>query len=194
MPTADTTVNWPRDSQKLVLYINEEGMYELLFSSQHPKSKDFRRHCCNVIFPQIRQQLTNKMKEEHQQAITDHQQQILSLNEDHQQGIEEKDAALALLNDDLQNLEYENVALQAQMNVYKDQLRTSRDIIIRLRTRYMDHGKDPGKGNIVMIIEKNTVPEEDEFYEFPTTLRRYNDGLLTQKDHGLKHNTPIIDL
>ena len=53
------------------------------------------------------------MKEEHQQAITDHQQQILSLNEDHQQGIEEKDAALALLNDDLQNLEYENVALQA---------------------------------------------------------------------------------
>ena len=28
----------------------------------------------------------------------------------------------------------------------------------------------------------------------PTTLRGYNDGLLTQKKDGLKHNPPIIDL
>ena len=34
-----TTVNWPRDSQKLDLYINEEGMYELLFSIQQSKAK-----------------------------------------------------------------------------------------------------------------------------------------------------------
>ena len=69
VPAAGTTVNWPRDSQKLDLYINEEGMYQLLFSSQQPKANNFRRYCCNVIFPQIRQHLTNKMKEEHQQAI-----------------------------------------------------------------------------------------------------------------------------
>ena len=31
--TVGTTVNCPRDSQKLDLYINEEGMYELLVSS-----------------------------------------------------------------------------------------------------------------------------------------------------------------
>ena len=50
-------------------------------------------------------------------------------NEAHQQAIEDKDAALALLNDDLKNPEnqtqatqYENVALQAQRDVYKDQL------------------------------------------------------------------------
>ena len=85
VPTVGTTVNWPRDSRKLGLYINEEGMYELLFLSQQPKAKDFRRHCCNVLFPHVRQQLTNKMKEEHQQAI------------------EEKDAALALLTVDLQD-------------------------------------------------------------------------------------------
>ena len=67
--TAGTTVNWSKDSQKLDMYINEEGMYELLFSSQQLKAKDFRRHCCDVIFPQIWQQLTNKMKEELQQQI-----------------------------------------------------------------------------------------------------------------------------
>ena len=54
--TAGATVNWPRNSQKLDLYINEDGMYELLFSSQQPKAKDFRRHCCNVLLPHVRQQ------------------------------------------------------------------------------------------------------------------------------------------
>ena len=85
-------MDWPKDSRKDDYYINEEGMYEIVFSSQQPKAKDFRRHCCNVLFPHVRQQLPNKMKENHQQAI------------------EEKDAALALLNDDLKNREYENVA------------------------------------------------------------------------------------
>ena len=63
------------------------------------------------MFPQIRQQLTNNMKENHQQAI------------------EEKVAALSLMNDDLkdrdnqiQAIQYENVALQAQRDVYQTQL------------------------------------------------------------------------
>ena len=90
-----------RNSRKYDYYINWEGVYQLLFSSQQPKVKDFRRHCCYVLFPHVRQQLTNKMKEDHQQAI------------------EEKDAALALLNSDLHNCEYENVALQAQRDVYQ---------------------------------------------------------------------------
>ena len=78
-------MDWPKDSRKDDYYINEERVYELLFSSQQPNVKDFRRHCCNVLFPHVHQQLTNKMKGEHQQAI------------------EEKDAALVLLTDDLQD-------------------------------------------------------------------------------------------
>ena len=69
-------MDWPRGSRKDDYYINEEGIYEMLFSSQQPKAKDFRRHCCDVLFPQIRRQLTNKMKEEHQQAITGRDNQI----------------------------------------------------------------------------------------------------------------------
>ena len=64
-------------------------MYELVIGSQQPKVKNLRRHCCNVLFPQIWQQLTNKMKEEHQQAIEEkddqiqaHQQKILKLNKE----------------------------------------------------------------------------------------------------------------
>ena len=76
-------VDWPKDLQKYDIYINEEGMYEIVFSSQQPKAKDFRRYCCNVLFPHVRQQLTNKMKEDLQQAN------------------EEKDATVALFTDDL---------------------------------------------------------------------------------------------
>ena len=143
-------------------------MYELLFSIQQPKAKDFRRHCFNVSFPHVQQQLSYKS---HAMEIEDltgrvqalgitnetHQQEILRLNEEHKQAIEEKDEAIALLNDDLQNREYENVALQAQRDVYQAQ---ARDLIIN---RHVPFAKDPGKGNIVMIMQKNIAPEEDEF-------------------------------
>ena len=46
-------MDWPKDSRKDDYYINEEGMYEIVFSSQQPKAKDFRRHCCNVLFPHV---------------------------------------------------------------------------------------------------------------------------------------------
>ena len=57
---AGTPVDWLKDLQKFEIYINEEGMYELLFSSQQPKAKDFRRHCCNVLFSHVQQQLSDK--------------------------------------------------------------------------------------------------------------------------------------
>ena len=77
-----------------------------------------------------------------------------------------------MLNDDLKDCEYENVTLQAQRDVYKDQLQKCQDTITHLRARYVDHAKDLGKDNIVMIIEKNTTPEEDEFYEYPYYIAR----------------------
>ena len=60
---AATPINWPSDSQKYYLYIKEEGLYELVFSSQQPLAKAFRKHCCNVMLPHIQQQLISKMKE-----------------------------------------------------------------------------------------------------------------------------------
>ena len=46
-------MDWPKDSRKNSYYINEESMYKLVFGSQQPKTKNFRKHCCNVMFPQI---------------------------------------------------------------------------------------------------------------------------------------------
>ena len=95
-----------------------------------------------------------------------------------------------MLNDDLKNREHDNVALQAQRDVYKEQLQKCQDIIVHLRTRYVDHAKDPGKDNIVMIIEKNTAPEEDEFYEYPYYIARIQRWFITTKKRWFKAQYP----
>ena len=51
-----------------------------------------------------------------------------------------------------------------------------------------------GKDNIVMIIEKNTTPEEDEFYECPYYIARIQRQFINTKNDSLKHDTFIIDL
>ena len=105
---ACTPINWPKDSQKHDIYTDEEGMYELLFSSQQPKAKDFRRHCCNVLFPHVWEQLNDKSHAMEIEGLTDRIQALEFTNEAHQQAIEEKYATIALLNDDLKHREYEN--------------------------------------------------------------------------------------
>ena len=35
-----TPVDWPKDSRKFNIYVNEEAMYEIVFSSQQPKPKE----------------------------------------------------------------------------------------------------------------------------------------------------------
>ena len=118
-------------------------MYELLFRSQQPKVENFRRHCCNVMFPRIRQQLKNKMKENHRQAI------------------EEKDAALALLNDGLQErdnriqvIQYEKVGLQGEIRAKDQQTAT-------LQRLYVGYLSNEDKNNGISIIVKNN--EEAEY-------------------------------
>ena len=182
-------VDWPKDSEKYDIYINEEGMYEL-FSSQQRKGKYFKRHCFIVLFPHVRQQPSDKSHTMEIEDLTGRIQALEFTNEAHRQTIEEKDAALAMLNDDLKNRDHDNVALQAQRDVYKDQLQKFEDIIAHLRTRYVDHAKDPGKDNIVMIIEKNTAPEEDEFYEYPYYIARIHRRFINTKRRWFKAQCP----
>ena len=147
-------VDWSQDSRKDDYYINEEGRYEIVFSIQQSKAKDFRRHGCNVLFPHVRQQLTNKIEEDHQQAI------------------EEKDATIALLNDDLQNREYENVALQAQRDIYQAELQRCQDTITYLGKRYVPHLKNPGKDNIIITVRKHTTPANDKYHDLAHYITR----------------------
>ena len=117
---ANPVLNWPSDSIKNDYYLNEEGMYELVFSSQQPLAKKFRKHCCNVMFPHIRKQLVDKMQEDHQKAI------------------EERDTRI-------QAIEFENVGLQGEITAYQAQLQVSQNRIAELVERYVDYCRNPIK-------------------------------------------------
>ena len=93
--------------------------------------------------------------------------------------IEEKDAVTALTNDDLQDrdnqiqaIKYENVALQAQRDVYQAELQRCKGTITCLRTRYVDHARDPGKDNIIIIVRKHTTPANDKFHNLSYYIAR----------------------
>ena len=116
--------------------INLNGSIEMAIRSKKPKAF--------ALVKWLTRKGIDKIQEKHQQVITDrdnqiqalkfrneeHQQKILGLNEAHQQAIEEKDKTLALINDNLDNREHDNVALQAQRHVYKEQLQKYQDIIV----------------------------------------------------------------
>ena len=78
-----------------------------------------------------------------------------------------------MLTDDLQGrdnriqaIQYENVTLQAQKDVYQAQLQKCQDTITHLKTRYVPHARDPGKDNII-IVRKHATPVNDKFHELP---------------------------
>ena len=89
VPVAVRHVHWPKESQKLDIYINEEGMYELLHSNQQSKAKE---RCQNTI--------------------------------------------------------------------------------TRLRTRYVDHARDPSRYNIIIIVRKHTRPANDKYHDLPYYVAR----------------------
>ena len=103
-------VDWPKDSRKDDYYIHEEGMYELFFPSQQPKAKNFRKHSCNVMFPHIRQHLTNKMVDD---LIHGNQQTIIGIQREHQ-------LAITGRGNQIRAIQHENLGLQGEIRA-KDQ-------------------------------------------------------------------------
>ena len=70
--------------------------------------------------------------------------------------------------------------MQAQKDVYQAQVR---DLIINC---HVTRVKDPGKDNIVMIIEKNTTLEDDEFHEYPYYIARIQRRFINTKRRRFK--------
>ena len=143
-------VQWPEDSKKYDLYINEEAMYELGFTSQQDKAKDFRKYCFNTLFLQIR-------KHFEQLAITEKQQA-------HRLEIEAKDSVITLLYDDLDENEREYAILD-----YKYE---------ELEARAVPYLNDSGKDNGMTIIQKNDDDEYHYCYVIIFCYVKYTLGVF----------------
>ena len=116
-----------------------------------------------------------------------------------------KDAVIALMNDDLQDcdnqiqaIKYENVALQAQRDVYQAELQRCQDTITHLRARCVDHARGPGKDNIIIIVRKHTTPANDTFHDLSYYIARIQQRKRYVKLRWLLTNqtvfTRLIDL
>ena len=175
VPTRYSTSLWtgPKGHQnKTDKFLSAFGVMYVIVNSKKGKGKALKDHILKEIVPHGLDARTEEIQEKHRQAI------------------EERDAAIALLNDEIRNREYDNVTLQAERDGYKDELQKCQDIITHLKTRHVPHEKDPGKYNIVMIIEKNTAPEEDEFYEYPHDIARIQGRFITTKKRWFKAQYP----
>ena len=75
-------------------------------------------------------------------------------------------------NNQIQAIQYENVALQAQKDVHQTQIQRCQDIITHLRTRYVDHSRDPGKDNTIIIVRKHTTSANDKYHDLPYYVSR----------------------
>ena len=159
-------------SQPNTILLKEPGLYCFLLRCKRDEAELLMKWVVETVLPREVQKLASVIKGKDNQ-IQAHKNKILRFNEDHQRAIEEKDTTIALLNDDLKNCEHDNVALQAQKDLYKKQLQKCQDIIARLKKRHVSHAKDLRKMNFMSI---------------PTTLEEYNDDSLTQKSDGLKDN------
>ena len=71
----------------------------------------------------------------------------------------------------MQTIQYENMALQEQTEVYQAQPEKFQDTIIYLKTRYVPHARDHGKGNIIIIVRKHTTPA-NKYHDLPYYIAR----------------------
>ena len=133
-PETGKLVKWPTDSRKDEYYINEQGMYELAFTSQQKEAKKFRKYCFNTLFPQLRQHFE-------QLAISEQQQRI-----------EQNESTIAILNDDIDE-SHRNIAILEQDNL---ELQRENEI---LKRRYVPYLEDPKKYNGIVVIQKNNGDE-----------------------------------
>ena len=131
-PIRRATPGWcrPKDQQnKTDKFLSAFGVMHVIVKFQKDKGKALRKHILKDIVPR---RFDAKIED-----LTTREKALEFTNEEdcqvHQQAIEEKDAAIALLNDDLKNCEHDNVALQAQRDVYKEQLQKCQDIITYLK-------------------------------------------------------------
>ena len=93
--------------------------------------------------------------------------------------IEENDAALALLtynlqdrDNQIQSIQYQNLTLQAQRDVYQAELQKCQDPITHPKTRYISHARDLCKDIIIIIVRTRTTPANDKFHDLPYYVAR----------------------
>ena len=150
VPVRRTTLGWagPKDRQnKTHKFLSVFGIMYVIANSRKGKGRALKEHKLKVIVPRGFDAKIEEVQGQHRQAIIGRDNQI-------------------------HTIQYQNVALQAKRDVYQTQLQKCQDTIIHLRTRYVDHVRDPGRADIIIIVRKHTKPANYKFNDLPYYVAR----------------------
>ena len=138
LPTRRGLPGWSgsKDQQnKTNKFLSLFRVMHVIVNSKKDKGKELKEHILKDIVPRGFDVRIEEIQKKHQEAIKG------------------KDTVIALINDDLQGtddkiqaIKYENVALQAQKDVYQVELQKCQDTITHLKTRYVPHWRNRSKG------------------------------------------------
>ena len=166
-------------------FVDLEGALEIVVRSRKPKAVELTKW--------LTRKGVEKVVEEHQKAV-----------QEKQKAIDEKDMQIALLDDDLakkdmhlteskdlvRQLEYGNTGLQGEIRAKDQEIDRRREEIAELRERYVDHCRDPGKDNLVVITRKHTCEPDDKHFEYPYYISRIQRRVISKKRRWLLDQFP----
>ena len=98
---------------------------------------------------------------------------------ENQEAPEEHEQAIALLSDNLQDRDkhIQDAGLQGEIHA-KDQLTEKcKNTITHLEKRHVDHARNTGKDNIIIIVQKNAIL---------TTIKYHDLHIMYQKHNGIR--------
>ena len=108
--------------------------------------------------------------------------------------VEEQQQVIGETRDHARQLEYDNVTLQAQRDIYRDDLQVAGMENSRLVERYVDHVRDPGKDNIAIIVRKQTTQDSDKYHHLPYYVARIQRRKRYTKLRWFERHFPNYDV
>ena len=67
----------------------------------------------------------------------------------------------------LEAIQYENFGLQGELQAKEQEIERYENAITNLRGSYVDHERDPDKGNIIIIMRKHTISVTNKYRSLP---------------------------
>ena len=165
------------------MFVDLEAALEIVVRSRKPKAVELTKW--------LTRKGVEKVVEDRQKAIDAERHKV----QEHQKAIDEKDMQIALLDDDLtesqdlvRQLEFSNSGMQGEIRAKDQEIARRQSEIAELRERYVDHCRDPGKDNLVVITRKHD--EDDEHFEYPYYISRIQRRAISTKRRWLLDQFP----
>ena len=114
-----------------------------------------------------------------------------------QQVLEEKDTVLALFNDDIKGLDnkiktvkHKDFRFEGKIHAKHQQIGKYENSINHLRNGYVNHARNSGLGNVVMVVHKHASKDNGKNFDYPCYIACIQRRAITIKRGWLQEKFP----